>query len=137
MDDISQDEILTRFIFSSSHFSRRNETVKFRAFMPPQVSKDPPLYSPDLSVYRLVGLLDNEKWAIGREYVQTEGRSIKARDDVPVEEVYKNKLDVVSDMQPHERHANITQFPPDRLACQRLATKLALASKLGVPPEDV
>jgi hypothetical protein len=137
MDDISQDEILTRFIFSSRHFSRRNETVKFGAFMPPQVSKDPPLYNQDLSVYRLSGLLDNEKWTIGWEYVQTESRSIKARADVPAQEVYKSRLDVVSDVKPHERHANITPFPPDRLGCQKLATKLARASKLVIPPEDV
>lgn len=137
MDDILQDEILTRFIFSSRHFARRNETIKFGAFMPPHVSKDPPLYSPDLSVYRLSGLSCNEKWMIGREYVQTEGRSIKARADLPVREVYKNKLKVISDRQPHERHANITPFPPDRLACQRLATKLAHASKLLILPEEV
>lgn len=137
MDDISQDEILSRFIFSSKHFARRNETVKFRAFMPPQISKDPPLYSPELSVYRLSGLSDNEKWAIGQTYIQTEDRSIKARADLPVQEVYKNKLSVISDTQPHERHANITPFPSDRLACQRLATKLARASKLVIPPEDV
>ena len=137
MDTILQDEILTRFIFSSRHFARRNETIKFGAFMPPYASKDPPLYSPDISVYRLSGLSDNEKWTIGREYVQTEGRSIKARADLSVQEVYKNKLKVISDTQPHERHANITPFPPDRLACQRLATKLARASKLAIPPEDI
>ena len=137
MNDILQDEILTRFIFSSRHFARRNETIKFGAFMPPYASKDPPSYSPDLSVYRLSELSDNEKWTIGREYVQTEGRSIKARADLPVQEVYKNNLKVISDMQPHERHANITPFPPDRLACQRLATKLARASKLAIPPKDV
>ena len=58
-----------------------NQTVKFRVFMPPQVSKEPPTYSPrNLSVYRISEISDSEVWEIGQEHVQTEGRLIKARD---------------------------------------------------------
>ena len=136
MNDILQDEILTRFIFSSKHFASGNQTVKFRAFMPPQASKEPPTYSDSLSVYRISTISHGEVWEIGRVHVQTEGRFIKARVDISAGDVYKNNLEVIPDMQPHERHANITPFPADRLACQRIATKLARASKLVVLPEN-
>ncbi len=135
MNDIPQDAILTRFIFSSKHFARGNQTVKFRVFMPPQVSKEPPTYSPNLSVYRISEISDSEVWEIGQEHVQTEGRLIKARTDILAGDVYKNNLRVVPDTQPHERHANITPFPADKLTCQRIATKLAHVSKLVVIPE--
>ena len=146
MNDISQDEVLTRFIFDRKKgFSPGNRTVKFKAFMPPLVSKDPPLYSPDLSVYRISALSDSDEefsddkvWEIGREYVQTAGRTLKARANLSVDNVYQNNLEVVSAPYPHKRHANITPFPAARIACQRIATKLALASELVIiPPEDI
>lgn len=137
MNDISQNEVITRFIFSSKHFARGNKTVKFRAFMPPQVSKEVPTYSDSLSVYRISGISDSQIWEIGREHVQTENRLIKAKADISIGDFYKNNLRVVPDMQPHHRHANIMLFPADRLTCQRIATKLALASKLVIiPPEE-
>ena len=77
MNDIPQDAILIRFIFSSKHFARGNQTVKFRVFMPPQVSKEPPTYSPNLSVYRISEISDSEVWEIGQEHVQTEDRLIR------------------------------------------------------------
>lgn len=137
MNDISQDEIITRFIFSSKHYSRTNKTVKFRTFMPPQISKEPTTYSDNLSVYRISGISDKEVWQLGQEHVQTEGRMIRARADISIENVYKNHLRVVPDKRPHERHANILPFPSDRLSCQRMATKLSLVSKLVIiSPED-
>ncbi len=123
-------ERLTRFIFSKSHFSVENKKVKFQAFIPPSNSED-------LSVYRISGLSDSEVWAIGREYVQRKERLIKARADFlaeVVEVAYENHLTVIPDTAPHKRHANITPFPADKIARNRIARKLALASQLVIMP---
>ena len=141
--NVSPDEKVARFIFSRGDFSTQNGTVKFKAFMPPRNSEIRTLYSSDLSVYRISALSDGKKlsedqvWKIGREYVQTAGRILKARADLSVDDVYQNTLKVVPAPSPHKRHANITPFPANRTACQRIATKLALASELVIiPPEE-
>ncbi len=125
--NVPPDEKLARFIFSTSHFSVVNQTVKYGAFIPPSSSAD-------LSVYRISTLSDSEVWAIGREYVETGDRRLKARADFLAENVYENELEVISDAQPHDRHANITPFPADRRARNSIARKLALASKLVIMP---
>ena len=125
----SGSEKLTRFIFSKSHFSVQNKTVKYGAFIPPPDSEDRSICSPDLSVYDISGLSESEVWMIGRQYVQGI-RSIKARADLSVQDVHSNNLKVTSAPQLHERHANITPFPSDRLTCEQIARRLALASQL-------
>lgn len=125
----SGSEKLTRFIFSKSHFSVRNQTVKYGAFIPPPDSEDRSRCSPDLSVYDISGISESEVWMIGRQYVQGI-RSIKARADLSVKDIHSNSLKVISAPQPHERHANITPFPPDRLICEQIARRLALVSQL-------
>ena len=125
--NVSPEEKLTRFIFSKRYFSKKNKTVKYGAFIPPQDSKD-------LSVYRISSISDansdTEVWKIGEKYVQQEGRSIKARADLLAKVVYENDLTVIPDTVPHRLHANITPFPLDRITRQIIATKLADVSKL-------
>lgn len=123
-------DILTRFIFSKKHFSIENRTVKYGAFLPPPNSAD-------LSVFFVLSLTNSEIWEIGREYVQTEQRKLKARADLSVEDVYAINLKVLPDIQPHELHANITPFPLDKRERTALARKLAVVSRLEIiPPED-
>lgn len=142
MNDISQDEVLTCFIFSDKHFARTSGTVKFRVFMPPLVSKDPPKYSSDVSVCRISMssdgsvLPEHKVWEIGLKHVQKPDRRIKARADLLVSDVYENNLKVIPDPAPYKEHANITPFPPDRLGCQMLATELARVSKLVMLPKE-
>jgi hypothetical protein len=123
--NVSPDEKLTRFIFSKSHFSVQKREVKFRAFIPKGT---------DISVYRISDLSEPEVWEIGRKYVQRDKRSIKARADLLAEVVYENHLTVILDPIPHELHANITPFPTDKSARDRIARKLALASQLVIMP---
>ena len=125
--NVPPDEKLARFIFFKSHFSIVNKTVKFKAFIPPSNSVE-------LSVYRISTLSDSEVWAIGRQYVETGDRSLKARADFSADRVYENNLEVIPATQPHERHANITPFPADRRTRDRIARKLALSSKLVIMP---
>ena len=143
MNDISPDEVITCFIFSDKHFARTSGTVKFRVFMPPLVSKDPPQYSTDVSVCRISamsdsGVLPEDKvWEIGLKYVQKSDRRIKARADLLVSDVYENNLKVIPAPEPYKEHANIMPFPPDRLGCQMLATELALVSQLVMLPKEI
>ena len=138
--NVSPGETLTRFIRYNSHFSVVTNRVKPDAFLPHKKSID-------VSVFRISELNDseelseNEVWEIGREYVQTEERPIKARADLSASVVYENNLEVVPD-EPPQRHANITPFPvekspTDRKARRSIATKLANASKLVVLPEKI
>ena len=122
-------EKLTRFIFSKRHFSIANKIIKYGAFMPPPNSTD-------LSVFHISSLSESEVWKIGRRHVETEKRRLKARADFLAGNVYENNLEVVPDTQPHERHANITPFPADRSARDRIARKLALASELVILSEE-
>ena len=125
--DVLPGEKLARFIFFRSQFSTMNRVVKYGAFIPPSKSEE-------ISVYRISSLSDSEVWEIGREYVETKDRRIKARADFLAEHVYKNNLEVIPDTQPHELHANITPFPADKKARQNIARKLALVSELVILP---
>ena len=128
--DIASDERLTCFIFSSRYFACGKGVVKFGEFVQPPARES-------LSVYRISSLPDEKVWKLGREYVETDERRLKAKADLLVSDVYKNDLKVVPGTQPHKLHANITPFPADRTTRQRLAAKLASASKLVIiPPED-
>ena len=138
--NVSPGETLTRFIRYNSHFSVVTNRVKPDAFLPHKKSIE-------VSVFRISELNDceelseNEVWEIGREYVQTEERPIKARADLSATIVYENNLEVVSD-EPPQRHANITPLPiekspTDRKARRAIATKLAGASKLVVLAEKI
>ena len=118
-------EKLARFIFSKSHFARTKGEVKYKAFTPDGT---------DISVYRISGLSDTEVWAIGRKYVEREGRTIKARADLFAAAAYENNLKVIPDITPHKLHANITPLPPDMRVRERIARRLALASKLEIIP---
>ena len=136
-------EKLTRFIFDRDGFAPGKGIVRFKAFIPPKVSTDPTVYSPDLSVCRISlisgsGVLPDDKvWEIGLTHVHRPGRRLKARADFSAGDVYENNLQVVPDPQPYKEHANITPFPPDELGTLRLATKLAHVSKLElVPPGE-
>ena len=127
--DVLPGEKLARFIFFRSQFSPLNGVVKYGAFIPPSKSEE-------ISVYRISSLSDREIWEIGREYVETKDRRIKARADFLAARVYENNLEVIPDTQPHELHANITPFPTDRSARQNIARKLALVSELVILPTE-
>ena len=130
--DILPGEKLTRFIRYNRHFDEPN-TVRHEVFLPHRKRTD-------ISVFHISGLSDDEVWEIGREYVQTEERPIKARADLLASNVYDSNLEVVPD-EPPERHANIRPLPVDNSPANRktrraLATKLANLSKLVIPPEE-
>ena len=125
----SRSEKLTRFIFSKRHFSVKHKTVKYAAFVPP-------VNRVELSVFYISCLSEDEVWEIGRRYVETDQRRLKARADFFVSSVYDNNLEVVSEPHPHELHANITSFPMDRREREQIARRFALASELVLIPTE-
>ena len=92
-------------------------------------------------MFRISGLLDSDVWTIVREYVQGEGKPIKAKADLFASTVHENNLEVVPDGHGHECHATITPFPiektpTDRKVRRAIATRLADASKLATMPTE-
>ena len=119
--------------YHSSYFSIVTNRVKPDAFLPHKKSID-------VSVFRISELTDseelsrNEIWEIGRKYVQTEERPIKARADLSTTVVYENNLEVVPD-EPPQRHANITPFPAEKSPTDRKARRSIASKLISIPPE--
>ncbi len=126
MVDVSEQEKLSRFIFSRSHFSPTKGEVKFGAFIPPKGSKD-------LSVYRISTLDDEAIWEIGLTEVQR-AQGLKARADLLAKVVFDIGLEVVPETSTHALHANITPWSDDEVERKSLATELALKSRLVIFP---
>jgi hypothetical protein len=100
---------LARFIYTSSHFSRRNNRVKHNAFMPAADGKT--------SVYRTKELREAETWTIGEKVAGQRMQTLHARGDIAAEDVSKVKLRVVpSEPPPH--HA-----PTSRIGLPRKARR--------------
>ena len=137
--NVSPGEKITRFIWRSRNFSEPN-IVRHGAFLPRNDQVD-------ISVFRISALIDgaelsgNDIWKIGRKYVHTAERPVKARADLLVDSVYEANLKVVP-VEPPQRHASIMQLPVDNSPANRMerrdiATKLAKSSKLVMLPEDI
>lgn len=102
--NVTDNEPLTRFLIPQKHYSSSKREIKAAAFFPPY-------RKPEISVYRIHELLDYAVWSIGDDYVaphfpKANGR-FSARADLFTSAVRKQRLNVVPDTEPHERHANI------------------------------
>lgn len=120
-----QNEILSRFIFSDSHFRRGRGEVKPDAFLP----------SPEFletSIYRAAGLDRSEIQVAGGIAGASSGRSLKAWADVLAGVVLEVGLSVRPDNQP-ERHAAIIGWPEQKDEQIVLAQQLAEAATLQRP----
>lgn len=129
--NVQPDERLTHFIFSKKHFSVVNQRVKYGAFVPQKKSPE------EISVYRTSSLTESEVWDIGREYVKSGDRTIKARADLLASDVYEIDfihLKVIPDIRPHHLHANIVPIPIDREDRDEVLRELACLSKLVLAP---
>lgn len=130
MEKIRLEEPLSRYILEKSHY-RSDHTVKHNAFMPPQNSSE-------ISVYRTCDLSPQEIWDIGVTHVAIKrGKSLLGRAEIKVSDAYKQKLNVVPDITPHIRHANICGFPVEnREIARMIAVELSSCAKF-YPHESV
>jgi len=120
---VAPDEIITRFILSTSHFSRLNSRVKHRAF-------EPSAQDNSTSVFRISALTDKGVWSLGQQYVAYPSRrTLYARADLAAHTVLAVGLHVQPD-EPPPRHANIIGWPPEKHARMSIAQQLAAEASL-------
>jgi len=120
---VIEDEPLTRFIFSRSHFSAAQNRVKHQAFLPPADLK--------LSVFRIESLSAGEIWKIGGEVEAERTEHLHARADFTGDAVLNAGLRAISD-EPPKLHANIIGWSAEdkdsrKIAAMELASVAALA----------
>lgn len=121
-------EPLARFLLSSSQFSKKNQRVKFQAFMPPADLR--------LSVFRIVELSEAEVWRLGEQHVaRAAGKTLHARADLAASAFTGQKLSIDADNAP-VRHANVLGWATERSEQQLVAMELARLASLRVNPPD-
>ncbi len=126
LQTVAPAERLTRYLDEKKKFSPLHKRVRFNAFTPPPSNRS-------LSVYRTDELGDGEIWQLGDEYVAPHrGKPIIARADLPASEVVSRGLRAEPDTRPHERHANIVNWPEPEDDWLKVATELANAAELIV-----
>ena len=128
MPEVTEEDILARFILHRNRYSPTKGIVKLHAFMP-----DP---KGELSVFVISNWLDEIIWQVGQDYVAgPQGKSLKARGDLVVSVVLKNRLTVDMDNNP-VGHANVMGWPDsDHKDEQKIiAIELAKASRLLINP---
>jgi hypothetical protein len=123
MPPVDPAEPISRYIFSSSHFSAQNNRVKHNAFMPS---------SGETSVFRTRGLAEAGIWAIGEDLSTQRNQQLHARGDLLTSDVLSLSL-AVEPSEPPPRHANITGWPHEKDLIKLRAMELAGKATLRLP----
>lgn len=125
-------ERITRFL-CKWHF--KNGVIQPDAFLPPN-PKPPGSLERQTSVYRTMDCEETEIWSIGDNYVanpeaKPKPRYVLARGDLEAETVFSQDLKIVPHPNPHERHANIVNWPNEarRMKAVKLAKKARLVTR--------
>ena len=122
-ESIKSSEPLSRFITEKSYYRPSDKTVRHNAFMP---NRDG-----ETSVYRIIGLGDPEIFEIGQRFVADKrNKPLLGRADINVLKILEKELKVISDPDPHPRHANIVDWPEEREKYRLIAVELADESEL-------
>ncbi len=118
---INPSDDLTKYIFNKSQFSSSNKRVKYSVFIPPSNRR--------LSVFRIVGLSENQVWEIGNAIGTERELTLLARADIRVSSVTKTGLEIDADDIP-PRHANIVGWPAEDSEIKLRAIELAEKAQL-------
>ncbi len=119
-EEVSPSESVSRFIMQKTYYRSSTQTVKYNAFMPNRDGES--------SVYRIIDLGDEEIFEIGRRFVadvMEKPKPLLGRADIVVSKVLKRDLKVKPYPNPHPRHANIVNWPEDKLKHKIIALQLA------------
>lgn len=119
--EIADDESLSRFVFSSRHFT--GNRIKHQAFLPDSRS--------ELSIARIKDLSSKEIWTLGDDIGADRGKPALARGDFTGEQAKATGLPVVPD-KPPSRHVNIKPWPVEKSEQKLIAEKLARDAKGAV-----
>jgi len=120
--NVGAHEQITRFLIHSGEFRAGTRRVDYSAFMPDGRGEK--------SVYRTSGLRNADVAHIGRHYVQTPERIIRAEARVLASAIFATSLTIEPAPHPHPRHANIRGYrclrPADRILARRIADQAEL-----------
>lgn len=119
---IDPNERLSRFIVHKNEFRPSDQTVKFKAFMPPKNRR--------LSVYCTSTLSEDDIWSIGNTLVANpRGKTLYGRADLLARAVYDLNQKVEPEISLHCLHADVIAWPNNKEDIQFTATQLARQSK--------
>ena len=124
---VAAEELLARFITSSSWIRKSDQTVTQNAFIPHPY--------PDLSVTRHKDLSHGQLWRIGQEVANARPATLYGRADVTATEVRRQKLEVEPRPVPENlNHASIIGWPADKPAQKSFAQELAAVARYVAKP---
>ncbi|MFW6180388.1 MAG: hypothetical protein ACOC8N_01470 [Spirochaetota bacterium] len=95
-----------------------------------------PNHKGQTSIFRIKDLSENEIWDIGALIEGECERRLKARGDININEIVKNRngtnLEVIPSTDFHERHADIVNWPEDKVEQRIIASELAMKAILRI-----
>jgi hypothetical protein len=110
--NISNDELISRYIVSKSGFKSSTGEVKYSTYMPMYNEKDDCL---ETSVFRTDGLKEEEIWHTGEENVsKPRDKTLIGRSELVVQQVKRVGNLAVEEVEPPERHAVIVGWSSHR-----------------------
>ena len=123
---VDPNEMLSRFAVDKAYFRSKDNTAKPKAFMPNGDG--------ETSVFRISGLLEPEKWELGKVNVaDPQGKKIRASIEIEAIEILKENLTIDPDDKT-QRHATIRNWPEEKSACKLKAIELASKAELHLCP---
>jgi len=118
-------DLVSRVIYSSSHFRASDGRIKWKAFQPKQDETA-------LSVMDITGLTEDPIWAL-IDGTPRPDRNVKGRADLETRDVNNLGLRII-DAPPPPKHAHIIDWPEDEGDRILLCKELALSSTLHTHP---
>ena len=125
---ITEEEVLSRFINSDSHYRKEKKRVLYGAFLPTR--------NGETSVFRTSGLTEGAIWSLAQEQLDLpSGRRIHGRGDVEARGVRSTGLRAEPEVSTHHLHANILGWPSEKEKQRLFAGELALKATLHLLEE--
>ena len=123
LNRVQPHEPIARFLLQKNNYSISKKTVKPVAFLPNPSNLE-------TSVFRIMGLTDNDIWNIGETYVTgPQGKNLHGHGVVIIINIQNLGLFVIPDNVP-DRHANITGWPVEKDKQLSIAQELAAIATL-------
>ena len=127
---IREEEVLSRFINSTSHYRKEKKRVLYGAFLPTR--------NGETSVFRTSDLAESAIWSLAQEQLAPRlpsGRRIHGRGDIEVSGIRSTGLRVEPEVSTHHLHANILGWPSEKEKQRLFAGELALRATLRLLEE--
>lgn len=97
--------------------------MKAAGLLPPPVG--PTVTRLETSVYRVDGLTAGAVWELAAEYVDAVEQPMTARGSAAAKVFFDARLNFDADGTPHERHANVVEWPEEKHLQKDIARQIA------------